>query len=194
MSELIRPLASRVEEARVNLASFPVVLEPLVFDLSEGARALELRPPGVAVEVREQVLREALNDGLAYHCSESCPHVAESGWLCAVFVQSRITCGRCIYVKEYDEDGRPIEREPWQGTGEAPCTLCSGDGPLVSILTRTSHPDGMVYASHVCATCAAWWPRGEPPEPELAPPAANVGVRVRMKEPMEGRAVIVGCE
>ncbi len=112
-------------------------------------------------------------------------------YLCAVFVQGRIVCGRCIYVKEYDEDGAPVEREdgtpverdPWEGCGDAPCTLCSGDGELVSILTRTSHPDGVTYGSHVCAMCAAWWPEPEPEqEPPVPPPPANVGVTFRVVE------------
>lgn len=178
MSELIRPLHTRVEDARMTLAGFPVAPEPLAFSLSEDARALELRPPDVAVEVREQVIREALDDGLAYHCSENCPHVAEAGWLCAAFVLGRITCALCVQT-DWSDPENPVERVPWQGTRGGACTLCGGDGELVSILTRTSHPDGLVYGAHVCVACAAWWPEQEPEQEPLAPPPANAGVTIR---------------
>jgi hypothetical protein len=181
MSDLIRPLATRVDEARLSLAGSPVEPEPLVFDLSDSAQLLDSRAPGVGVNVREQVIREALDDALAYHCDDPCPHVTDpGGWVCAVLLSGRIMCPRCIYVAEYDEDGQPVMTEPWQGTGEAPCTLCASELPLVSILTRLT-PTGIVYASHVCAICAAWWPpRRDFPEPE--PPPANAGVTVRIRQ------------
>jgi hypothetical protein len=176
-ADLIRPLRSRVADARMTLAASRVPPDPLTFSLSGAAQALDLQPPEVAEEVREQVLREALADGLTYHCDdERCPHIAQEGWVCASFLLGRIVCARCVMTRW--EDGEPTEREPWQGTGDAPCTLCGGDGPLVSILTRTSHPDGIVYGPHVCWECARWWPRREPPEEEPSPPPANAGVTV----------------
>jgi hypothetical protein len=74
----------------------------------------------------------------------------------------KIVCPSCVYFAEYDERGIATAlTEPWAGpAADTPCTLCGGDGPLASIHTQISAaPDALIYASHVCATCAAWWPQ-----------------------------------
>jgi hypothetical protein len=162
MSALIRPLASRIDEARVNLAAAPFAAEPLTVSITDDARALAAVAPDVDDATREQVIREALSDALTYHHCEDdcCPHLTgRDTTTYAVLAMGRILCSTCIYVRGRDDNGAVELTEPWEGPGDAPCTLCGGAGPLASIWTRVSPtPEGMIYAAHVCATCAAWWP------------------------------------
>jgi hypothetical protein len=165
MSELIRPLVTRLADARMTLASLPVAPEPLSFDFDQDRG----QPPAVDVGVREQVIREALDDGMAYHCAESCDHLTDpSTSPMAVFAMGRILCARCVYVREHDDDGELQVSEPWEGPGDSPCTLCGRDGPLIVSMTSTSSVEApMIYVAHVCGACAGWWPDGDP-EPEPA--------------------------
>jgi hypothetical protein len=159
VSELIRPLFTRVDDARTTLAALPVPAAPIDFDFDQDRG----EAPAVAVDVREQVIREALDDALAYHCSESCEHLTDpSTSPIAVFAMSRILCPHCVYL---DADGE--HTEPWDGPGDS-CTLCGGDGPLLVSMTRVSDVEtALLYVAHVCARCARWWPDDDPlPAPE----------------------------
>jgi hypothetical protein len=158
MSDLIRPPWTRINEARVSLAAPLGPPDPLRSSVESDPG----EPPDVPVEVREQVLREALSDALTYHVADSCPHITEPHRApFAVLARGELLCVRCIYGGE-----------PWEGPGDSPCTLCGRDGPLISTWTCVSAaPDAMRFAAHVCRDCAAWWPRPEHAGPEPDPHA-----------------------
>jgi hypothetical protein len=168
MSELIRPLVTRLADARMTLASLPVAPEPLSFDFDQDPG----EPPDVPVPVREAVIRAALDDGLAYHCTESCDHLTDPRTSpMAVFAMGRILCARCVYVRGQDDDGALQVTEPWEGPGESPCTLCGREGPLIVSMTSTSAVEAaMIYVAHVCEVCSGWWPA---PRPALEPEPAK---------------------
>jgi hypothetical protein len=91
VTELIRPLETRIADARMTLASLPFPPDPLRFCLERDRG----EPPDVPVEVREQVIREALSDALTYHCSHTCPHIVK-GEPFAVFAMSKVVCPSCV--------------------------------------------------------------------------------------------------
>lgn len=156
---MIRPLASRINDARMSLAALPVEREPLRADFGLDAYRLRgecagaLDPPGR--DVREQVLREAHDDALAFHCTEPCPHVAEREPIIAVFSTGWLGCESCWH--DAVDTGRAESVLDQLAAPDSACSFCGREDELLLVQTRFG--DAITYIAHPCPVCASWWPR-----------------------------------
>lgn len=147
MSDLIRPLHTRVVEAKMTLSAQPLAPQRLAFE----AATCDVTPPDVSFDVREQVIREALADAVAWHVpdGERCDdlRVAPGERAFAVLAAGRIVCMRCGIDAEW------IESEC--------CELCASAAELARTVTKIDPV--LTIVADVCPTCSAWWPRERGP-------------------------------
>jgi hypothetical protein len=178
--DLIRPMWTRVGEAGMNLAGFPVEQPPLRWAMPLDAQmaVAEHGRQEVPEPVREQVVREALADADTYHCGTVCPHAGgEARDPHSIPALGLLVCEFCAVAENMDDPmDVPTRFRDQTIPDDLPCVLCGAAEPLLYVRTQTGDEEhAMLYHTHCCLTCASWWPA--PEHADVMSVSASVGGR-----------------